>query len=97
MFHDVPPFDRDAMMIEAELLLDWYLPYVGRQAGRRGAARRLSRGLERGCFDRLAGAEKSLMLRDFHSPNIIWRGDRTGPRPARPHRFPGRADRPVGL
>ncbi len=24
--HEVPPFDRDAMMIEAELLVDWYVP-----------------------------------------------------------------------
>ncbi len=29
----MPPFDREAMMIEVELLLDWSLPAVaGRQA-----------------------------------------------------------------
>ena len=26
--HQVPPFDRDAMMIEVDLLVDWYLPYA---------------------------------------------------------------------
>jgi aminoglycoside/choline kinase family phosphotransferase len=29
-------------------------------------------------LDRLQGREVTLMLRDFHSPNIIWRGDRSG-------------------
>ena len=26
--HRIPPFDRDAMMIEVELLLDWYVPAI---------------------------------------------------------------------
>ncbi|TIU33628.1 MAG: bifunctional tRNA (adenosine(37)-N6)-threonylcarbamoyltransferase complex ATPase subunit type 1 TsaE/phosphotransferase, partial [Mesorhizobium sp.] len=26
--HDVPPFDRDAMLIEADLLVDWYVPWI---------------------------------------------------------------------
>ena len=38
----VPPFDRDALMIEVELLLDWYVPVETGAAGRRGAARRHS-------------------------------------------------------
>jgi hypothetical protein len=29
-------------------------------------------------FDRLESAEKSLVLRDFHSPNIVWRDERAG-------------------
>ncbi len=29
-------------------------------------------------LDRLAASEDTLMLRDFHSPNIIWRGERSG-------------------
>src|SRR5690606_5088562 len=29
-------------------------------------------------FDRLEHAEQSIILRDFHSPNIIWRDDRKG-------------------
>ncbi len=75
--HDIPPFDRDAMLIEADLLVDWYVPAV--------TGARASDALQAGyherwnaALDRLAGCEYSLMLRDFHSPNIIWRGDRTG-------------------
>ncbi|TIO38499.1 MAG: bifunctional tRNA (adenosine(37)-N6)-threonylcarbamoyltransferase complex ATPase subunit type 1 TsaE/phosphotransferase, partial [Mesorhizobium sp.] len=29
-------------------------------------------------LDRLEGQEYTLMLRDFHSPNIIWRAERSG-------------------
>lgn len=77
VFHDVPPFDRDAMMIEAELLVDWYVPYAtGRPAGE--SLRSGFRAAWNAVFDRLESAEKSLVLRDFHSPNIIWRGDRAG-------------------
>ena len=77
MFHDVPPFDRDAMMIEVELLVDWYVPYAtGRPAG--AALLTGFRAAWNAVFDKLDRAEKSLMLRDFHSPNIIWRADRKG-------------------
>lgn len=75
--HDVPPFDRDAMMIEVELLVDWYMPYAsGRPAG--DSFRAGFRAAWNALFDRLESAEKGLVLRDFHSPNIIWRGDRQG-------------------
>ncbi len=75
--HVVPPFDRDAMMIEAELLIDWYLPFVaGRPAS--DAERQGFRDAWNAAFDRLAGKETTLMMRDFHSPNIIWRAERKG-------------------
>lgn len=77
VFHDVPPFDRDAMMIEADLLVDWYVPMVTgsppTDALRAGYHKEWNAVL-----DRLAASEYTLMLRDYHSPNIIWRGDRSG-------------------
>ena len=77
IFHDVPPFDRDAMLIEADLLVDWYVPAVtGETAGE--ALRAGYHSHWNAVLDRLAGREYSLMLRDFHSPNIIWRSDRVG-------------------
>lgn len=71
--HTIPPFDRPAMLIEVDLLLDWYLPAI---AGREATA------AERDGFaatwnvalDRLAGTETGLMLRDVQSPNFLWRG-----------------------
>ncbi|CCV09972.1 bifunctional tRNA (adenosine(37)-N6)-threonylcarbamoyltransferase complex ATPase subunit type 1 TsaE/phosphotransferase [Mesorhizobium sp. STM 4661] len=77
IFHDVPPFDRDAMMIEADLLVDWYVPAISGSP----ASDALRAGYTKewnAVLDRLKGWEYTLMLRDFHSPNIIWRGDRSG-------------------
>lgn len=77
VIHAIPFYDRDAMMIEAELLIDWYLPHVtGRDADDR--LRRDFRAAWDEVFARLSGLEQSLVLRDFHSPNIIWREDRQG-------------------
>ena len=77
VYHDVPPFDRDAMMIEVDLLVDWYVPYAtGGPAGE--ALRSGFRAAWNAVFDKLGRVEKSLMLRDFHSPNIVWRAERIG-------------------
>jgi hypothetical protein len=75
--HDLPPFDRDAMMIEVDLLPAWYVPYTtGKPADEALLARYAA--LWGAAFDRLERAEKSIVLRDVHSPNIIWRADRSG-------------------
>ncbi len=75
--HRVPPYDREAMGMETELLLDWYVP---RERGRPAneAERVLFRDAWGAVFDALADAETSLVLRDYHSPNLIWRPERTG-------------------
>jgi hypothetical protein len=75
--HHVPAYDARAMQIEVELLTDWYLPW------RRGASvpdqeRQAYLDLWQGLFERLESAEKTLVLRDYHSPNLIWRPERTG-------------------
>lgn len=75
--HVVPPFDRDAMLIEAELLIDWYLPAIrGRAAS--DEERNAFRAAWNAVLDRLGEAEPTLMLRDVQSPNFIWRADRAG-------------------
>ncbi|MGX9146648.1 tRNA (adenosine(37)-N6)-threonylcarbamoyltransferase complex ATPase subunit type 1 TsaE [Mesorhizobium sp. 128a] len=77
VLHDVPPFDRDAMLIEADLLVDWYVPMV--TGGPASDALRAGYHKEwTAVLDRLDERDDTLMLRDFHSPNIIWRDDRTG-------------------
>jgi N-acetylmuramate 1-kinase len=75
--HEVPPFDRAALMIEVELLLDWYVPWkTGKAADTR--LRTAFAGAWNAVFDQLDFAEKSIVLRDIHSPNLIWRDDRSG-------------------
>jgi tRNA threonylcarbamoyl adenosine modification protein YjeE len=75
--HIIPPFDRAAIMIEVDLLLDWYLPAI---AGRQATAEERAGYAEvwNAALDRLADTEQSLLLRDYHSPNIIWRAEKTG-------------------
>ncbi|MFE0016236.1 tRNA (adenosine(37)-N6)-threonylcarbamoyltransferase complex ATPase subunit type 1 TsaE [Mesorhizobium sp. NPDC059054] len=77
IFHVVPPFDRDAMLIEAELLIDWYLPAIRGHAAS-DEERNAFRAAWNAVLDRISGAEPTLMLRDVQSPNFIWRGDRAG-------------------
>lgn len=73
----IPDFDHDAMQIEVSLLTDWYLPWrtgAPASAGLRAEYRSIWSDL----VATLAGAEKNLLLRDFHSPNIIWRPQAEG-------------------
>jgi len=75
--HVIPPFDRDALQIEVDLLLDWYVPWkTGAPAGE--TLRAAFRDGWNAVFDRLDRAEKSIVLRDFHSPNIVWRDEKSG-------------------
>jgi tRNA threonylcarbamoyl adenosine modification protein YjeE len=75
--HRVPDFDRDAMQIEVSLLVDWYLPHSrGRPAS--DAERSEYVALWDRLIESLAAAERNLLLRDFHSPNIIWRPEAQG-------------------
>lgn len=77
VFHDLPPFDREAMLIEAELLIEWYVKWrTGRPPS--DALRREFSEVWNALIDRLQRAEMGLVQRDYHSPNIIWRADRTG-------------------
>jgi aminoglycoside/choline kinase family phosphotransferase len=74
--HRLPPYDLDALLIEAELLLDWYLPHRG--LAPTAAARSEFTMLWR---DALAYAETmppTWVLRDYHSPNLLWLPEREG-------------------
>lgn len=75
--HEVPPFDRDALAIEVDLLPQWYVPWsTGKPAD--AALIEAFEAVWNTVFDRLERAEKSIVLRDVHSPNIVWRGERQG-------------------
>ena len=75
--HQVPPYSRRAMLIETELFLDWYVPErTGAPAT--PALREGWLGAWNAVLDSLSGGEETLVLRDYHSPNLIWRGERSG-------------------
>jgi aminoglycoside/choline kinase family phosphotransferase len=66
----IPDYDTDAFLIEAELLLDWYLPRLG--AAIAAEARSEFRGLWREALSLAMQAERTWVLRDYHSPNLLW-------------------------
>lgn len=77
--HHIPDFDPTAMKMEARLLIDWHLPW------KRGTAatdeeRQEYLAIWDNLIRELDGVEKNLLLRDFHSPNIIWRPHESGVR-----------------
>lgn len=71
----LPAYDEGAMAIETELLTDWYMEHFGKGGA---DAREAYREAWREQFGALDGAERSIVLRDYHSPNIIWRGALSG-------------------
>jgi aminoglycoside/choline kinase family phosphotransferase len=76
IIHTIPPYDLDALMIEVELLLDWYMPYRG--ANVTAAARDKFIALWRAALAPVIEAPKTWVLRDFHSPNLLWLPERDG-------------------
>src|SRR5690242_6768818 len=75
--YTIPPFDTDAMLVEIGLMLEWYLPDRGAELS--AELRTQFIGMWRDLLDRkLAAATKTWVMRDFHSPNIIWLGEREG-------------------
>ncbi|WDZ79004.1 tRNA (adenosine(37)-N6)-threonylcarbamoyltransferase complex ATPase subunit type 1 TsaE [Ensifer adhaerens] len=77
VIHRIPDFDRTAMKIETRLLTDWYLPWK-RGAPASDDEKREYGEIWDGLIDLLQTSETNLLLRDFHSPNIIWRQERQG-------------------
>ncbi|MDK1387340.1 tRNA (adenosine(37)-N6)-threonylcarbamoyltransferase complex ATPase subunit type 1 TsaE [Sinorhizobium sp. 8-89] len=77
LVHRIPDFDRTAIKIETSLLIDWYLPWKRGEAAS-DSERKEYFAIWDQLIDVLESAEKNLLLRDFHSPNILWRPDREG-------------------
>lgn len=73
--HKMPPYDLDAFLIEVELMLDWYLPHRG-VAKVAAATRDHFTGLWRAALADVVAAPKTWVLRDFHSPNLLWLAER---------------------
>ena len=79
--HRVPPQDAGVLGIEVDLLPDWYWPAV--HGGPIPADVRAEFVAAWDViFARLAGEPRGWVLRDFHSPNLVWLPDRDGPRRA---------------
>lgn len=75
--HILQDYDRAALQIEVELLIDWYWPALhGGSVPDATRAEFLS--LWSVIFDGLERQPAGWVLRDFHSPNLIWLPERGG-------------------
>ena len=62
------------MLIEVELLLDWYIPRSGAQVPERTRASFVA--LWREALQPVLAQPQTWVLRDFHSPNLLWLPER---------------------
>lgn len=67
----IPVYDVDALSIETELLLDWYVPYIACAQLASGAKARFI-NLWRQAVQSVLAVRPTWTLRDYHSPNLIW-------------------------
>src|SRR5713101_3537647 len=68
--HRIPFYDINAFLIEAELLLDWFLPRL--DAAIPDTERNSFRTLWRELLQPAIAAPPTWVLRDFHSPHLLW-------------------------
>jgi aminoglycoside/choline kinase family phosphotransferase len=72
--YTIPPFDIDALLVEIGLMPEWYLP--DRNAGLAADRRDELAALWRALLAKPLAAARTWVIRDFHSPNLIWLEDR---------------------
>ena len=73
----LPPYDLDAMLIEVELLADWYVPHI--QGNTLSSGQRATFiNLWRQALIEIVSSKATWTLRDYHSPNLLWLAERQG-------------------
>jgi tRNA threonylcarbamoyl adenosine modification protein YjeE len=74
--YSIPPYDLDAQLIEVDLLVDWYAPhFCGVKLS--SAAKAIFQSLWRSTLGEIS-ARNTWVLRDYHSPNLLWLPERKG-------------------
>jgi N-acetylmuramate 1-kinase len=70
----MPRYDSEAFLIEAELLLDWYLVSAGLAPSE--SVREEFTALWSEALEPAVAAAGTWVLRDYHSPNLLWLPER---------------------
>jgi N-acetylmuramate 1-kinase len=74
--YKVPSFEVEAMLTEIGLMLEWYLPDRGADPSDMLRAEFIA--MWRALLQEPLAAPKTWVLRDFHSPNLLWLSEREG-------------------
>src|SRR6266851_8172402 len=72
----IPTFDTDALLVEVGLMLEWYLPDRGVEPTHKMRDEFVT--MWRDLLSKPAAAARTWVIRDFHSPNLIWLDQRSG-------------------
>lgn len=72
----IPVFDAEALLVEIGLMPEWYLP--DRDAPLSEETRSAFFAMWRELLKKPLAAPKTWIIRDYHSPNLIWLGNRNG-------------------
>jgi tRNA threonylcarbamoyl adenosine modification protein YjeE len=72
----IPLFDTEALLIEIGLMPEWYLP--DRDAPLSEEARAKFFAMWRELLQKPLAGPKTWVIRDYHSPNLIWLAERSG-------------------
>jgi len=75
--HVLPSYDEAALLFEAELMPEWYVPAI-RNAALSEDARAEFVALWRAALQNARPDRATWTLRDYHSPNLIWLPERDG-------------------
>ncbi len=73
----LPRYDADAMLIEASLLIDWFWPALHGRAAPTEVVQEFE-ALWRPLLAEAEEADSGWVLRDYHSPNLMWLPAREG-------------------
>jgi len=74
--YHLPSYDLGAFLIEASLLIDWYLPRLGVPLS--DEMRETFQSLWSEALQGAIDAPPTWVLRDYHSPNLLWLPHRRG-------------------
>ncbi|MEI8145233.1 MAG: phosphotransferase, partial [Alphaproteobacteria bacterium] len=74
--YSIPAYDSGALSIEVELLTDWYIPRWGGIVP--SSEKRVFVQAWHELFAEVEAEPPTWVLRDYHSPNLIWLTDREG-------------------
>jgi N-acetylmuramate 1-kinase len=72
----LPRYDMEALLIEVELLLDWYVPRLNAKISKSMRAAYVA--LWQDALQPAVESNATWVLRDFHSPNLMWLPERSG-------------------
>jgi N-acetylmuramate 1-kinase len=75
--YEPPVYDIEAMLVEVELVNDWYAPAIARVTPPSGARMQFL-AIWRELLAPILADPTTWTLRDYHSPNLHWLADREG-------------------